>query len=127
MNNIFTQQPNYLWGTICLTGMSLTDSPPEFHLNRKNLKKITRIGYLNIGNQEISFDKRPSKFQLFLFKKLGFKWNDEFPHPVKETEEELINQRRYEILDEILNKNIFYRLKQKTKQIFVIWKKYIRQ
>ena len=111
INNIYTQQPNYLWGSVCFTGT--TELPSEFFLNQKTLKKITRIGYLTIGNQEISFDKKPTKFQLFIFKKLGFEWNDEFPHPEREiTEEELINQRRYEILDEILNKNIFYRLKQ---------------
>ena len=117
INNIF-QQPNYLYGTIPLSGSTTTTTIPingsgcvlSYDGSSSQWKQIEPpqttkgIGYIIMGEMLIPFMKKPNKFQLFLFKMLGGKWKDDEPML---SEEEEINKRRKEILDDILKKNFF--------------------
>jgi len=115
INNIF-QQPNYLYGTIPLSGSTTTTTINSsagcvlsYDGTLAQWKEIeptknNGIGYIVIGEMLIPFMKKPTKFQLFLFKILGCKWKEEEPLL---SEEEQINKRRKEILDDILKKKFF--------------------
>jgi len=111
------QQPNYLYGTIP-SGSTTTTTIPinssagcvlSYDSSGSKWKQIEPtkndgIGYMIMGEMLVPFMKKPTKFQLFLFKILGFEWKEE--EPVL-SEEEQINKRRKEILDDILKKNFF--------------------